>query len=48
LKIALEKSAATPAESLLIFELIWSPQEETDSLTSDELLSSYPDLIQVG
>ncbi len=48
LKIALEKSAATPAENLLIFELIWSPQEETDSLTGDELLSSYPDLIQVG
>ena len=48
LKIALEKSAATPAENLLIFELIWSPQEETDTLTGDELLSSYPDLIQVG
>jgi uncharacterized membrane protein len=47
LKIALEKSAATPAENLLIFELIWSPQEETDSLTGDELLSSYADLIQV-
>jgi hypothetical protein len=27
--------------------LIWSPQEETDSLTGDELLSSYADLIQV-
>ncbi|MEG4088688.1 DUF1517 domain-containing protein [Microcoleus sp. Pol12B4] len=48
LKIALEKSAATPAENLLIFELIWSPQEETHSLTGGELLSSYPDLIQVG
>jgi len=48
LKIALEKSAATPAENLLIFELIWSPQEERDSLTGDELLSSYPELIQVG
>ena len=47
LKIALEKSAATPAENLLIFELIWSPQEETDSLTGDELLSSYADLIPV-
>ncbi|EGK83678.1 DUF1517 domain-containing protein [Microcoleus vaginatus PCC 9802] len=47
-KIALEKTAATPAENLLIFELIWSPQEETDSLTGDELLSSYADLIQVG
>jgi hypothetical protein len=48
LKAALERSAATPAESLLVFELIWSPQQETDSLTGDELLSSYADLIPVG
>ncbi|MEG4235630.1 DUF1517 domain-containing protein [Microcoleus sp. Pol11C3] len=48
LKIALEKSAATPAENLLIFELIWSPQEETDSLSGDELLGSYPELIRLS
>ncbi|PSB41522.1 hypothetical protein C7B67_26545 [filamentous cyanobacterium Phorm 6] len=48
LKAALERAAATPAESLLVFELIWSPQQETDSLTGDELLSSYADLIPVG
>ncbi len=48
LKAALERAAATPTESLLVFELIWSPQQETDSLTGDDLLGSYADLIPVG
>ncbi|MEG4458395.1 DUF1517 domain-containing protein [Microcoleus sp. N9_A1] len=48
LKAALERAAATPAESLLVFELIWSPQQESDSLTGDDLLGSYADLIRVG
>ncbi len=48
LKAVLERSAATPAENLLILEVIWSPQQETDSLTGDDLLGYYPDLIRVG
>ncbi|MEG4323464.1 MULTISPECIES: DUF1517 domain-containing protein [unclassified Microcoleus] len=48
LKAVLEKSAATPAENLLVLEVIWSPQQETDSLTGDDLLGSYADLIRVG
>lgn len=48
LKAVLEGMAATPAENLLVLEVIWSPQQETDSLTGDDLLASYPDLIRVG
>lgn len=48
LKAVLERSAATPADNLLILEVIWSPQQETDSLTGDDLLGSYPDLIRIG
>jgi len=48
LKAVLERSAATPADNLLILEVIWSPQQETDSLTGDELLGSYADLIRIG
>lgn len=48
LKAVLEKSAATPAENLLVLEVIWSPQQETDSLTGDDLLGAYPDLIRVA
>ena len=48
LKAVLEGMAATPADNLLILEVIWSPQQETDSLTGDDLLGSYSDLIQVG
>ncbi|WP_293135562.1 DUF1517 domain-containing protein [Microcoleus sp. bin38.metabat.b11b12b14.051] len=48
LKAVLERMAATPADNLLTLEVIWSPQQETDSLTADDLLSSYADLIRVG
>lgn len=48
LKAVLEKSATTPAQNLLILEVIWSPQQETDSLTGDDLLGAYPDLIRIG
>ncbi|HEY9873688.1 MAG TPA: DUF1517 domain-containing protein, partial [Candidatus Obscuribacterales bacterium] len=47
LKLALERIAATSTEYLMTFELLWSPQEENDSLTYDELLTEYTDMIQI-
>lgn len=47
LKDVLENLASMPAEYLMVFELLWSPQEETDSLTYDELLTEYSDMVQI-
>jgi uncharacterized membrane protein len=47
LKGALEAIAAIAPSHLLVFELLWSPQTETDSLTYDELLTEYSDMVQI-
>jgi uncharacterized membrane protein len=47
LKQALERIAATPPEYLTVFELLWTPQSETESLTYDELLTEYTKLMQI-
>jgi len=47
LQQALEQVAAIPANYLLIFELLWSPQTANDSLTYDELLTEYSDMVQI-
>jgi uncharacterized membrane protein len=47
LKAVLEKLASLPSDYLMVFELLWSPQEETDSLTYDELLTEYSAMIQI-
>lgn len=47
LREALEKLAAIPPDYLLTFELLWSPQEASDSLTYDELLTEYSDMVQI-
>lgn len=48
LKQALERIAATPPEYLTVFELLWTPQSETESLTYDELLTEYTKLMQIA
>jgi uncharacterized membrane protein len=48
LKQALERIAATPPEYLSTFELLWTPQSETESLTYDELLTEYMNLMQIA
>ena len=48
LKQALERIAATPPEYLTVFELMWTPQSQTESLTSDELLTEYTNLMQIA
>lgn len=48
LKAALTRISIVSPESLLRFELLWSPQDESDSLTYDELLTEYNGLIQIS
>jgi uncharacterized membrane protein len=48
LKQALGILAAIPPNSLAIFELLWSPQVSTDSLSYDELLTEYAELLPLG
>lgn len=45
LRQALETVAAIDPEYLLKFELLWTPQAETDSMTYAELLSEYADMV---
>ncbi len=47
LREALQKLAAIPPDYLLVFELLWSPQVATDSLTYDELLTEYTEMVQI-
>jgi uncharacterized membrane protein len=47
LKSTLEAIAAFPSDYLFVVELLWSPQEESDSLTYDELLTEYTEMRQV-
>jgi uncharacterized membrane protein len=47
LQEVLEKMAALPAEYLMVFELLWTPQDSADSLTYDELLMEFTDMIQI-
>lgn len=41
---ALNKIASISEDYLLTFELLWTPQAETDSITYDEMLSEYTDM----
>lgn len=45
---ALEKVTSSSSEYLMVFELLWSPQVETDSLTAVELATEYADLIAIA
>ena len=45
---ALQKLASLRSDYLMTFELLWSPQSEDDSLTYDELLTEYTNMVQVA
>jgi uncharacterized membrane protein len=47
LTTVLEKIASLPSDYLMVFELLWSPQDPSDSLTYDELLTEYTDMVQL-
>lgn len=44
LRQALRQMGSIPADKLLALEVLWTPQAEGDTLTSDDLLAEYPDL----
>lgn len=48
LKKALERVASVPPDYLMAFEVLWSPQVEEDSLTYDELLTEYTEMVQIA
>lgn len=48
LRETLQRVAAVTPDYLLVFELLWSPQEATDSLSYDDLLTHYSDMVQIG
>lgn len=47
LRQALRQIGSLPGEQLLAIEVLWTPQAEGDTLTSDDLLAEYPDLTLV-
>lgn len=44
LRQALRQFGSIPSDKLLAFEILWTPQAEGDTLTSDDLLAEYADL----
>ena len=44
LRQALSKFGSIPSDKLLAFEILWTPQAQGDTLTSDDLLAEYADL----
>ncbi|MBW4665028.1 MAG: DUF1517 domain-containing protein [Chroococcus sp. CMT-3BRIN-NPC107] len=48
LTTALNKVGSMRSDYLMMFELIWSPQVETDTLTYDELLTEYTNMAQIA
>ena len=47
LQSALEKLASIRDDYLMKFELLWSPQTAEDSMTYEELITEYTDMIQL-
>lgn len=48
LRSALQRLGAVSPDYLMVYELLWSPQDAADSLSRDELLASYPNLTQIA
>lgn len=47
LKTILKRLGGITPAYLMVFELIWTPQDVSDSLSHDQLLTYYSDLIQI-
>lgn len=48
LKTILKRLGGVAPAYLMVFELIWTPQDASDSLSHNQLLTYYPDLIQIA
>ena len=44
LRRALSQIGAIPSEQLLAVEILWTPQAENDTLTTDDMIAEYPNL----
>ncbi|MEO0849749.1 MAG: DUF1517 domain-containing protein, partial [Cyanobacteria bacterium J06648_1] len=44
LRQALSQFGGIPSDKLLAFEILWTPQANGDTLTSDDMLAEYADL----
>jgi uncharacterized membrane protein len=44
MKQALQQIGSLAAQGLLAIEVVWTPQEDGDSLSSDDIMAHYPDL----
>jgi uncharacterized membrane protein len=47
LQQALQRVAAITQDYLLVVELLWTPQKDTDVLSYDQLLTGYADMVQL-
>jgi uncharacterized membrane protein len=47
LKATLEKLAVLEGDDLMKLEVLWTPQAENESLTNDEFIVEYTDIIQL-
>ncbi len=47
LRQALSQLGSVPSDKLLALEVLWTPQQEGDTLSSDEVIAQYPDLALV-
>jgi uncharacterized membrane protein len=47
LEITLKALGSVPSDQLLAVEVLWEPQSEAYTLTSEELISAYPDLVRI-
>ncbi|HIK46484.1 MAG TPA: DUF1517 domain-containing protein, partial [Leptolyngbyaceae cyanobacterium M65_K2018_010] len=45
LQAVLQRLGSISPAYLLVYELLWTPQDESDSLSSDELVANYPELV---
>ncbi|MEI6329553.1 MAG: DUF1517 domain-containing protein [Pseudanabaena sp. ELA645] len=47
LQSALSAIGSVPADNILAVEVLWEPQSEEYTLTTDEVLTIYPDLVRI-
>ncbi len=47
LQSALSAIGSIPTDDLLAIEVLWEPQSDDFTLTSDEVLAVYPDLVRI-
>ena len=47
LQAALSAIGSVPADNLLAVEVLWEPQSEEYTLTTDQVLTIYPDLVRI-